>query len=117
GLAMIQKFRRRRDRLASKNSRRGTFRLRAQPASYRMTAAIAKQNMTDGAAKVLSQEENRPSVARGGRRGGTRTPSPRFWRPVLYQLSYTPICLPVAVPRPLLSHRTELLNTMGDKGF
>jgi hypothetical protein len=25
-----------------------------------------------------------------GRSGGTRTPSPRFWRPVLYQLSYTP---------------------------
>ena len=27
---------------------------------------------------------------RHGRRGGTRTPNPRFWRPVLYQLSYTP---------------------------
>ena len=27
-----------------------------------------------------------------GRSGGTRTPSPRFWRPVLYQLSYTPAC-------------------------
>ena len=27
----------------------------------------------------------------GGRSGGTRTHSPRFWRPVLYQLSYTPI--------------------------
>src|SRR5208283_573177 len=26
-----------------------------------------------------------------GRSGGTRTPSPRFWRPVLYQLSYTPV--------------------------
>ena len=25
-----------------------------------------------------------------GRPGGTRTPSPRFWRPVLYQLSYWP---------------------------
>src|SRR5258708_23983525 len=25
-----------------------------------------------------------------GRSGGTRTPNPRFWRPVLYQLSYTP---------------------------
>src|SRR3984957_8479616 len=28
--------------------------------------------------------------AADGRRGGTRTPNPRFWRPVLYQLSYTP---------------------------
>ncbi len=26
-----------------------------------------------------------------GRGGGTRTPDPRFWRPMLYQLSYTPI--------------------------
>src|SRR6266446_10998832 len=25
-----------------------------------------------------------------GRSGGARTPNPRFWRPVLYQLSYTP---------------------------
>ena len=25
-----------------------------------------------------------------GRRGGTRTPDTRFWRPMLYQLSYTP---------------------------
>ncbi len=29
------------------------------------------------------------SVA-AGRSGGTRTHNPRFWRPVLYQLSYTP---------------------------
>src|SRR5204863_7732831 len=28
---------------------------------------------------------------RSGRSGGARTPNPRFWRPVLYQLSYTPI--------------------------
>jgi hypothetical protein len=26
-----------------------------------------------------------------GRSGGARTPNPRFWRPVLYQLSYTPM--------------------------
>src|SRR5262245_38300201 len=29
-------------------------------------------------------------VLRNGRSGGTRTPDPRFWRPMLYQLSYTP---------------------------
>src|SRR5690625_4675600 len=29
-----------------------------------------------------------------GRGGGTRTPGPRFWRPMLYQLSYTPSAPP-----------------------
>src|ERR1700740_1523781 len=29
--------------------------------------------------------------AKAGRSGGDRTPNPRFWRPVLYQLSYTPM--------------------------
>jgi hypothetical protein len=38
------------------------------------------------------------SLRRPGRSGGARTPSPRFWRPVLYQLSYTPIPDPGAVP-------------------
>src|SRR5260370_3662803 len=34
---------------------------------------------------------SRPApVRRHGRSGGARTPNPRFWRPVLYQLSYTP---------------------------
>src|SRR5579884_857853 len=28
---------------------------------------------------------------RAGRSGGARTPNPRFWRPVLYPLSYTPV--------------------------
>src|SRR5579859_3853865 len=28
-----------------------------------------------------------------GRSGEARTPNPRFWRPVLYQLSYTPSAL------------------------
>src|SRR5947209_5830866 len=32
----------------------------------------------------------------GGRSGGTRTPGPRFWRPMLYQLSYTPTCTSAA---------------------
>src|ERR1700720_3653242 len=30
-----------------------------------------------------------------GRSGGARTPNPRFWRPVLYQLSYTPNLVPL----------------------
>src|SRR3546814_8417933 len=29
-------------------------------------------------------------AAYAGRSGGARTPNPRFWRPVLYQLSYPP---------------------------
>src|SRR5947207_8602811 len=36
----------------------------------------------------LSFQEPRLS---SGRSGGARTPNPRFWRPVLYQLSYTPM--------------------------
>ena len=28
-----------------------------------------------------------------GRRGGNRTPNQRFWRPLLYQLSYTPVVI------------------------
>ena len=34
-----------------------------------------------------------------GRPGGTRTPSPRFWRPVLYQLSYWPTTINFRLPR------------------
>ncbi len=42
---------------------------------------------------------------RDGRSGGARTPSPRFWRPVLYQLSYTP----AAPLRPRLGRRARCL--------
>src|SRR2546421_174858 len=31
------------------------------------------------------------SIFRAGRAGGNRTPNQRFWRPLLYQLSYRPI--------------------------
>lgn len=33
-------------------------------------------------------------MMRNGRRGRDRTYDPRFWRPVLYQLSYAPIYEP-----------------------
>jgi hypothetical protein len=57
-----------------------------------------------------------------GRSGGTRTPSPRFWRPMLYQLSYTPTsCGKLQVQpqpskggdclRPNLSYSTMLATT------
>src|ERR687894_980882 len=32
-----------------------------------------------------------PGSLRGSRAGGTRTPDLRFWRPLLYQLSYCPL--------------------------
>src|SRR5690606_30667392 len=35
-----------------------------------------------------------PVSEKGGRSGGTRTHGPRFWRPMLYQLSYTPSMKP-----------------------
>jgi hypothetical protein len=33
-------------------------------------------------------------IMENGRGGGTRTHDPRFWRPMLYQLSYTPALIP-----------------------
>src|SRR6267143_5112868 len=39
------------------------------------------------------------TASSAGRSGGARTPNPRFWRPVLYQLSYTPIVLAVMAGR------------------
>ena len=32
-------------------------------------------------------------LGESGRGGGTRTPNQRFWRPLLYQLSYTPVII------------------------
>src|SRR6185437_2829540 len=55
-------------------------------------AMAALQTLVDG-----QNGRERPNIAtavRGGRSGGTRTPGPRFWRPMLYQLSYTPTGLP-----------------------
>src|SRR6185503_8331125 len=42
---------------------------------------------------LANQARSHARRAKVGRSGGTRTPSPRFWRPVLYQLSYWPIGL------------------------
>src|SRR5688572_29746194 len=39
------------------------------------------------------------SATKAGRGGGSRTPSLRFWRPTLYQLSYTPRAWPTARER------------------
>ena len=49
--------------------------------------------MTSSLPRMRSTTELREPVshrARPYRGGGTRTPSRRFWRPVLYQLSYAP---------------------------
>ena len=40
----------------------------------------------------------RTGFAENGRGGGTRTPDHRFWRPMLYQLSYTPAGQPDDTP-------------------
>ena len=39
-----------------------------------------------------------PPLITVGRAGGTRTPNRRFWRPLLYQLSYRPIAPPHVYP-------------------
>src|SRR6185437_3110868 len=44
-----------------------------------------------------------------GRSGGDRTPNPRFWRPVLYQLSYTPICSRATRRPPTLAARVRAI--------
>ena len=45
--------------------------------------------------QIVSQQKEKAHEKRGlylfGRGGRTRTRDPRFWRPVLYQLSYTPM--------------------------
>ena len=54
-------------------------------------------NSTTSAGGILREKDCVPVgqlvIARGqraGRSGGIRTPDRRFWRPLLYQLSYTP---------------------------
>ena len=41
-----------------------------------------------------------PPPRRAGRSGRIRTPDKRFWRPLLYQLSYTPTCLNILSQHP-----------------
>ena len=48
-----------------------------------------------------------------GRSEGTRTPNPRFWRPVLYQLSYTPpsySTISVTTPEPTVLPPSRIAN-------
>src|SRR4029450_3467146 len=47
------------------------------------TSAVAPKLRSDSPARL-------PVLSLIGRSGGTRTPDRRFWRPLLYQLSYTP---------------------------
>ena len=49
-------------------------------------------------------------LARNGRSGGTRTHGPRFWRPMLYQLSYTPRANP---PLPSPRGRCKVVRWIG----
>src|SRR5580693_4221816 len=45
------------------------------------------------------------ALGTGGRGGGTRTPNRRFWRPLLYQLSYTPLSFFLETKRPRPRYR------------
>src|SRR2546425_8872043 len=47
-----------------------------------------------------------PDIA-SGRAGGTRTPNRRFWRPLLYQLSYRPNAPPLNLFESLLDEKAE----------
>ena len=56
----------------------------------------------------LSASAPRVPTGRRGRSGGSRTPNLRFWRPALYQLSYTPNEPPAASRR---GYSTILVTT------
>ncbi len=56
-------------------------------ASYCPWAAASSKTARHSEVCLQDQSLN---LGRPGRSGGTRTPNPRFWRPVLYPLSYTP---------------------------
>src|SRR4051812_13377005 len=72
--------------------------------------------------KGLAMWWNRAKEA--GRRGGNRTPNQRFWRPLLYQLSYAPVIIsfrrhsrdPKKEPRQWRSEEVEdaLFDDLGD---
>src|SRR5690606_26539508 len=67
------------DRRRRKSDKRGASAARATCGSTRRRLALPC---------TLFREALR--ARRNGRSGGTRTHGPRFWRPMLYQLSYTP---------------------------
>ncbi|MBF8270955.1 MAG: hypothetical protein HW380_60 [Magnetococcales bacterium] len=51
----------------------------------------------------LNRRESQPfRTSKHGRTGGNRTPNPRFWRPMLCQLSYCPSCFVRPKPTSLL---------------
>ncbi len=53
--------------------------------------------------------------AKNGRGRGARTPDLRFWRPPLYQLSYTPTCLPY--PKRNARHRQGMASLRRGDGL
>src|SRR5690625_133757 len=52
---------------------------------------IAAMNFLCGKRKAPLHPCGGEALQQYGRPGGTRTPNPRFWRPVLYQLNYWPV--------------------------
>src|SRR4029453_3385784 len=61
-------------------------RKKAPRAPFKIWAAGGACGHLDPGARVFKST----CASAAGRRGGTRTHDPRFWRPMLYQLSYTP---------------------------
>src|SRR3954464_13584031 len=61
-------------------------------------------------------------IGESGRGGGNRTPNQRFWRPLLYQLSYTPVVCFLRresrgpVSRPRRSSKTVIGRLFDDVG-
>src|SRR3954467_11183040 len=71
-------------------SRRTSWRNCSGEVRRRGTGASASASITDFfVTSTISTLQLHSSNS--GRSGGTRTHDPRFWRPMLYQLSYTPV--------------------------
>ena len=62
---------------------------------------------------IASVRRDCPFGFQTGRGGGARTHDPRFWRPMLYQLSYTPKSVPRWVSQPLAKIKSEMRPRCG----
>ena len=75
-----------------------SFQYEAAPAQRTSPRHIRQSQDNSPIAANSARSRNGPKFPSepcgNGRGGGTRTPGPRFWRPMLYQLSYTPIRAP-----------------------
>jgi hypothetical protein len=77
------------------------------PASNTLRATPCEQHP---ASNTLHPREPVPTQPQSSRPGRTRTCNPRFWRPVLHQLSYGPTPLDRAGPRPREAERKPAID-------